>query len=519
MRKNTNAELVLDEKLKSIYFSEQDTVALDTGVIITTNFESPAIELIKHHIQSHTDDFPELLGMTLRVERCESPQITKYIERISQKEQAAFGLDDETASVIGDDAHKLLQDAVNLDCSDIHIELYEHEVRLLARVDGRIIPLQKSIPDHEYGSHLIGYLFNQLAVDTDRDFYHNKTNNGRIELELTTPEGKRNTSWRISYIYAKNKGGQAVLRWTNKNVTIPNLTQLGWEGGQIKVLKRFLESPSGACLIAGQVGSGKSTTMAAALNSVKNTGRSINTLEDPVEFDIGIMQTSVLGGAEELNELIKLLLRHDVDIEMHGEMRGQAGAMAVCRKSESGQLMFSTLHTSSPIGIAHTLHEQWHVPLSIISAPNLMKLWIYQTLVRTLCPHCKIPHDSALTQMSDIEKEKYRQWQVHDVDTSLMHFKNPQGCEHCYQGEKGRTSIVEMLVLDDEDRQYILANDHLGWIKALKNKGYKDVLDHANLKIMRGEIDLFTAAERVNGLCEQETQAVYEHIFDEHEVT
>ncbi|MGD1336101.1 GspE/PulE family protein [Vibrio harveyi] len=514
MLKNTNAELVLDEKLKSIYFGEQDTVALETGVIITTNFESPAIDQIKQHIHSNIDDFPELLGVSFRVERCESPQITKYIERISQKDESTFWLDDETASVIGDDAHKILQDAVNLASSDIHIELYGHEVRLLVRVDGRIIPLQKSIPDYEYGSNLIGYLFNQLAEDTDRDFYHNKPNNGRIELELTTPEGKRNTIWRISYIYAKDKGGQAVLRWLNKDVTVPSMDQLGWEGGHVKALKRFLESPSGACLIAGQVGSGKSTTIASALDSVKNTGRSINTLEDPVEFDIGIMQTSVLGGADELNELVKLLLRHDVDIEMHGEMRGQEGAMAVCRKAETGQLMFSTLHTSSAIGIAHTLHEQWNVPLSIISAPNLMKLWIYQTLVRTLCPHCKIPHDEALAQMSDVVREKYNQWRVHDVDTSQVHFRNPTGCEHCYQGEKGRTTLVEVLTLDDEDRQYILAKDHLGWVKALKNKGYKSVLDHANLKIQRGEIDLITAAERVNGLCEQETHSVYEHIFD-----
>ncbi|RZR35502.1 GspE/PulE family protein, partial [Vibrio vulnificus] len=273
-----------------------------------------------------------------------------------------------------------------------------------------------------------------------------------------------------------------------KNTHIPKLEALGWEEGQIKAMRDFMNSASGACLIAGQTGSGKSTTIASALDEVKHTGRSINTIEDPVEFDIGVMQTSVLGGNEELNDLVKLLLRHDVDIEMHGEMRTKEGAMAVCRKAETGQLMLTTLHTSSAIGIAHTMNEQMGVPLALIGAPDLMKLWIYQTLVRKLCPHCALSLDEAKALWDDTQQEQYKQWLSQATATDTMRFKNPEGCQLCYQGEKDRTTLVEMLVLDDEDRQFILSKDYLGWAEALKQKGYKTVLDHANLKIARGEI-------------------------------
>ncbi len=516
MTPNDNAELVLDDTLKSLYFTHQDTVALENGIILTTDYDSAAIDAIKTHINAHRDDFPELFGITLTVEKTDPSSMAKHIERMTQKGES-YQLDDKTASVMGNDVRKMLQEAVNREASDIHIELYAAETRIKARIDGRMIELQKTIPEHEYGNNLIGYLFNQLGADTDGDFYVNKPNNGRVEMELHTPDGKRNTIWRISYIYAKDKGGQATLRWLNKDTTIPPLDAIGWETGHVKAMQTFLSSPAGACLIAGQVGSGKTTTIASALSSVKNTGRSINTLEDPVEFDIGVMQTSVFrskNNPNELNDLVRLLLRHDVDIEMHGEVRDKEGAMAVCRKAETGQLMFSTLHTSSAIGIAHTLNEQMGVPLALIAAPELMKLWIYQTLVRKLCPHCCQSYAQAHLSWTPEQHKQFEQWQHHGVPEQHLRFKHPDGCEHCYQGEKGRTTLVEMIVLDDHDRQFILSKDYLGWTNALKEKGYKTILDHANLKIARGEMDLFTAAERVDGLFKEESQTVYGSFFD-----
>ena len=520
-----NSNLVISDTLKSLYFTHQNTVLIEDGTLLTSDFESPAIALIKNHIIECNDKYPELLGVVVHIEKTDSSTIEYHIESLSTK-GLQFQIQNGDLSTIGQDARNLLQLAVNKGVSDIHLELYEHEIRIRARIDGRMVDLQKSIPEYEYGLSLIAYLFNEIGKDQDDNFYPKKANNCRIEIDLITPEinddGKsfeteRETRWRTSYIPAQNNGGQCTLRWLNKNPKLPVMEKLGWENGQIEAARQFMASASGLCIICGQVGSGKSTSIASMLNEMKDTGRAINTLEDPVEFDIGVIQTTVKD-SDELNEFIKLLLRQDPDIEMHGEMRSKEGALAACRKSETGQLVFTTIHTSSGVGVAHTLNEHMGIPLALVGAPDLMKLWIYQTLVRTLCPHCALTLDESKQHWSLRENDQYERWSLTHTPTSAMRFKNPNGCDCCTQGEAGRTALIEMIVLDDEDRQFILNKDYLNWLVALKNKGYKTVLDHANLKVDRGEVDLFTASERVNGLFERSSSSIYQSFFPEIEL-
>lgn len=508
--------VVMSDELKSIYYQRQDVLLLEDGSIHTSDFDSPSITsikaLIRDHFREHGFEFlPEL-----NVSYIEPFIIKKHLDTLSkdldEQDESSKLMNSESASR----SRHIFELAVQKGASDIHIELFKSETRIEARIDGRLIELIKPIQEYEYGELLIGYLFNDVSVDKDEDFYPTKSNNGRLSLLLDTNEGKRNTDWRISYIPAKDKGGQCTLRWLNKDVEVPKLDSLGWEQGHVEAMHGFMASASGICLIAGQVSSGKTTVIASSLNEMKRKGRSINTLEDPPEFDLGIIQTPVLDRNEDgFFQLAKLLLRHDVDIEMHGEIRDQKGAMSMCRKGETGQLMFSTLHTSSAIGIAHTLNEQMHVPTALVAAPDLMKLWIYQTLVRTLCPKCSQALDEAKSHWSAKEKEQFDAWleKNPDVSTKDIRFRHKDGCDDCELGEKGRTSLVEMIVLDDEDRKYILSKDYLGWLDALKSKGYKTVADHANLKISRGDVDVFTAAERVDGLFPIKSEAVYQSFF------
>lgn len=508
--------VVMSDELKSIYYQRQDVLLIEDGSIHTSDFESPSIaaiqSLMKTHFKTHGFEFmPEL-----NVSYIEPFIINKHLDTLSKEseEQAENSklMNSESASR----CRHIFELAVQKGASDIHIELFKSETRIEARIDGRLIELIKPIQEYEYGELLIGYLFNAVSEDKDEDFHPTTSNNGRLSLLLETNEGKRNTDWRISYIPAKDKGGQCTLRWLNKEVDVPKLDSLGWEPGHVDAMRGFMASASGICLIAGQVSSGKTTVIASSLNEMKRKGRSINTLEDPPEFDLGIIQTPVLDRNEDgFFQLAKLLLRHDVDIEMHGEIRDQKGAMSMCRKGETGQLMFSTLHTSSAVGIAHTLNEQMHVPTALVAAPDLMKLWIYQTLVRTLCPKCSQDLEQAQRHWSDKEKAHFEAWLATQPERSTegLRFRQKAGCEHCESGEKGRTSLVEMIVLDDEDRQYILSNDYLGWLDALKSKGYKTVADHANLKIRRGDVDVFTAAQRVDGLFPVKSSTVYHSFF------
>ncbi|MFA0012025.1 GspE/PulE family protein, partial [Vibrio lentus] len=480
-------DVVISDGLKSIYYQYGDAVLLSDGVILTSNFDSEAIEAIQSLLKKDESQFAPV--NTIR--HCELPQLKHLLKGITEHSSSEKSelMQTETATR----ARQIFELSTEQGASDIHIELFEAQTRFEARVDGRMTPLLAPIDEREYGELLIGYLFNELAEDKDGDFYLNRPNNGRVSLPLDTPEGRRVTHWRLSYIPAKGKGGQCTLRWTNKQTHIPELDSLGWSQGQTRIMRDFMASPSGICLIAGQTSSGKSTVIASALNEMKRQGRSINTLEDPVEFDLGVIQTSVPKemGSDGFFEYSKLLLRHDIDIEMHGEVRDKNGAMSVCRKGETGQIMFSTLHTSSALGIAHTLNEQMGVPTALIAAPNLMKLWIYQTLVRTLCLHCSQPFKKA--KLTKFQRQQYKAWRQgfeDGVDFSKVTFKHPEGCEHCHQGEKGRTALIEMIVLDDEDRAFILERNYLGWREALERKGFQSVVDHANHKIAQG----FTAA-------------------------
>ncbi|MCY9828829.1 GspE/PulE family protein [Vibrio chagasii] len=511
-------DLLITDGLKSIYYQYGDAVLLSDGVILTSNFDSEAINAI----QSLVKKTPDVSVEVRSVRHCEVPQLKHLLKGIT--EHASSDKSELMQTETATRARQIFELSTQQGASDIHIELFEAQTRFEARIDGRMSPLLSPINEREYGELLIGYLFNELAEDKDDDFYLNRPNNGRVSLMLDTPEGRRVTHWRLGYIPAKGKGGQCTLRWTNKQTHIPELDTLGWSQGQTRIMRDFMASPSGICLIAGQTSSGKSTVIASALNEMKRQGRSINTLEDPVEFDLGVIQTSVPKemGAGGFFEYSKLLLRHDIDIEMHGEVRDKNGAMSVCRKGETGQIMFSTLHTSSALGIAHTLNEQMGVPTALIAAPNLMKLWIYQTLVRTLCPHCS--QSFKKSTLTDSQRQQYKAWRQkrgEGQDFSRVRFKNPHGCEHCHQGEKGRTALIEMIVLDDEDRAFILDRNYLGWREALRAKGFQSVVDHANHKIAKGEIDLFTAASSVNDMLPKDSHTVYHTIWEEpnHEKT
>lgn len=514
---NSN-NIVQSDELKSIYFMYQDTVLTNDGVLFTCDFESPSIDKIFDLIKHHSKLLPTHYG-SINVKKIERTVVAQHIQTMSTTTHAT--LDTASLNAVAQRAHAILQDAVRREVSDIHIELYAQETRIEGRIDGRMVSLQPPIPEHEYGKLLFGYLFNEMAVDKDNDFYQSNINNGRIEIGLTTSDGVRDTIWRVGYIPAKDNGGQVTLRWLNKNEFVPSLDNIGWETGHVRIMRDFAQSASGIAFLAGQVGSGKTTTVASVLSELKGQGRSINTLEDPPEFDLGIIQSSVVALHDEEDVMFKYakaLLRHDVDIESHGEVRDTKGAMSLCRKGETGQIMFSTLHTSSALGIAHTLNEQMHVPSALIAAPNLMKLWIYQTLVRTLCPHCHLSFDEVIPHLTSEQLDKLEKWLIERNDVTLeekMRFKNPDGCEQCNKGEKGRTTLVEMIVLDDEDRLFISKKDYLGWSDALLKKGFKPISEHAALKIKRGLIDIFTAAERVNGLLSASSNDAYQQLWTE----
>lgn len=531
---HTHVPVVLSDKvLIPLYFEERKSVALSDGTILTSDFDAKKISQIRDYIvKSKTLNGGVLFGKPTTVKKVKSSEIEHYLSQLELQSSGTSNAN-MTDSEPSKRLHEYLQSGVEKWCSDIHLEVHENSTVIYARVDGRRILLSE-IPDPSYGLQLFSYIFNSKATEKDYDFVEKDANNGHVEEilicsdisiiddELSINKVKRNTSWRVAYIPAK-RGGRCTFRWLDASSEIPILDDMGWTAGHVAVLRNYLDTPSGVCIIAGKTGSGKTTTLASALNEIP-VERSVVTLEDPPEFDqrkaIQIQikpNTPVKEGGDEMRGFSyysKQTLRHDVDVEMHGEVRDKVGAMELTRKGETGQLMFTTLHTSSAMGIAHTLTEQMHVPAAVIAAPALMRLWIYQTLVRKVCPHCCFTIEKATEYYKAQQDSKVSHW-LNNIDdlcnsqTQNVRFKNPDGCQKCVEGERGRTALVEMIVLDDEDREYIIKKDYIGWEKALKAKGFKSVRDHAISKIKAGAIDVVTASGKVNDLLPVTSSDIY----------
>ncbi|MFA0832339.1 Flp pilus assembly complex ATPase component TadA, partial [Vibrio parahaemolyticus] len=184
----------------------------------------------------------------------------------------------------------------------------------------------------------------------------------------------------------------------------------------------------------------------------------------------------------------KETLRHDVDISNIGEIRDTPTAAEFCRKAETGGLALATLHTNSALGVAQTFIQQLKMPAAIVGAPDLMAMFVHVKLVRKLCD-CAFSfadRDSeeakkAYSSINSSDKLALKISQLEKLcsedELKNVRLLNPCGCEKCNKeggvsGESGRLVVMEMIVLDDADRQFIIKEDDLGWKQHLKKQGW-----------------------------------------------
>jgi type II secretory ATPase GspE/PulE/Tfp pilus assembly ATPase PilB-like protein len=208
-------------------------------------------------------------------------------------------------------------------------------------------------------------------------------------------------------------------------------------------MEKMLEKPHGIIFLTGPTGSGKSTTLYAALSRINDAERKIITIEDPIEYQIkGVMQIQVqpkIGLT--FSQGLRAMLRHDPDVMMVGEVRDIETAEITIRTALTGHLVFSTLHTNDACGAISRLLDMGVEPFLVASSVECI---VAQRLVRLICPKCKVEQKIQGTLLSEITKEKIKEATVY----------SGKGCDACRQtGYFGRTAIHEMLVLTDELRQ------------------------------------------------------------------
>lgn len=336
--------------------------------------------------------------------------------------------------------NSILSEAVKERVSDIHIEPYERELLVRFRIDG--ILYEKLTPPKIIQDALIS----RIKIMSGLNIAEKRLpQDGRIRVLVAG----RDVDIRVS-ILPTYYGERAVLRLLDKKKGILSLSDIGLGSYGVATMERMLSRTSGIILVTGPTGSGKSTTLYAALNRVNSSEKNIITIEDPIEYQIkGIGQIQVNPKIElTFAAGLRSILRQDPDIIMVGEIRDAETAEIAIQASLTGHLVLSTLHTNDAATAVTRLVDMGIEPFMIASSLSAV---VAQRLVRTICPDCR---------------EAYTPVEQYAGITLPPLLYRGCGCDKCFgHGTLGRTAIYEIMPVDQELCSMIIQRAHAGQIK------------------------------------------------------
>ena len=352
--------------------------------------------------------------------------------------------EEQAPAVVADDApvvkliNAILTDAVKRGASDIHIEPFEHEIRVRYRVDGELQEVMKP------PLKLKAALTSRIKIMSSLNIAERRVpQDGRIKLKM----GKRVIDYRVSVLPVLF-GEKIVMRILDKGNLTLDLSKFGFEPKAEQDLMKAILNPYGMVLVTGPTGSGKTTTLYSALSRVNTIGVNIMTAEDPVEYNLmGINQVLVR------NEIgmtfaaaLKAFLRQDPNIIMVGEIRDiETGGIAI-KAALTGHLVLSTLHTNDAPSTITRMIDMGIEPFNVSSAVNLI---VAQRLLRRICKECKAEHTYAPEELKALGADM--------KDFAGITFYKGKGCDACAgSGYKGRAGLYEVMALSPELRRMIL---------------------------------------------------------------
>jgi len=363
----------------------------------------------------------------------------------------------------------ILQQAVAARASDIHVEPQADRVRLRFRVDGML----REMGNLPKGAH--PPLVSRIKIMADMDIAEKRVpQDGRVQVKVNNKQ----VDLRVSSL-PTSFGEKIVIRILDKSALLVKLTDLGFDPGLLQRFRGLIKRTYGMVLVTGPTGSGKTTTLYAALNEINTIDKNIITIEDPVEYVLeGINQTGVnVKAGLTFATGLRSILRQDPDVIMVGEIRDAETADIAVRAATTGHLVFSTLHTNDAAGSVTRLIDMGVEPFLVASSVIGV---VAQRLVRRLCSHCKqtyeLPSGDPARHFLGVDDQ---------AEVTLYRGK---GCRHCDNtGYAGRMAIHEVLVLSGKERELILAKASSDEIKymAVQN-GMTTLKDDGIRKAMQG---------------------------------
>lgn len=358
----------------------------------------------------------------------------------------------------------LLLEAINGRASDVHLEPRRTHMEVRYRIDGELQHV-RNIP-----RQMMAACISRIKVMADMDIAERRVpQDGRITIKV---EG-RQVDLRVSTLPIQY-GERVVMRVLDRDRNIRQLDELGFSPRNLMAFRWLLQRPNGIILVTGPTGSGKTTTLYAALREVRSERCNIITCEDPIEYELeGINQSNVNEKAGlTFAAQLRAILRQDPDVVLVGEIRDQETAEIACRAAMTGHLVLSTLHTNDAVSAIPRLIDMGVEPFLISSS---LAGVVAQRLVRVICPHCKQEYEPTLAEISVIGR-------------SVEKLYRGAGCPACGgRGYLGRISVHEVLVVDEEIRSLIVQHVSNGQIlEAALRKGVVPMSQDSIEKAIQG---------------------------------
>ncbi|MDN3512158.1 MAG: ATPase, T2SS/T4P/T4SS family [Candidatus Jettenia sp. CY-1] len=354
-------------------------------------------------------------------------------------------------------------DAILDKASDIHVEPFEDEFKIRFRIDG--VLYEKISPPKQLGIPIAS----RIKLISGMDISERRLpQDGRIQLNV----GGTPIDLRVSTLPTKY-GESIVMRLLNKSVMSVNLDVLGFYPEELKSIHQLLNKPNGIILVTGPTGSGKTTTLYAALSYLNDIGTKIITTEDPVEYDIdGLIQVQINPSIDvTFANCLRAILRQDPDIILVGEIRDEETAKIAIQASLTGHLVFSTLHTNDAPTTITRLIDMDIKPYLIASTVEVV---ISQRLVRKICVSCKeeyMPSEASLMELN-LTREAVKGKQ----------FFRGKGCNNCRNiGYKGRMGIYEIMIMNEEIRRLIIEQAHTNVVRSVAKRNGMNTLRDSGL--------------------------------------
>ena len=403
--------------------------------------ESEIAEIIKKHFGVGGDTVTQLVGE----ENDEDVQVLSDV-RESAGDLAEMAQDASVVKLV----NEILLEAINERASDVHIEPYENDLKIRYRVDG--VLRNTNVPPQI--RRLQAAIISRIKILSNLNIAERRVpQDGSFKIRVHGREIDLSIS-----IIPMIHGEGVVMRILDKQSILLSMEDLGFDLDMLKIFEKVISQPHGILLVTGPTGSGKTTTLYAALRGIVSEEIKVLTVEDPVEYHLdGINQVNVnMKAGLTFAKGMRAFLRHDPDVIMVGEIRDLETAETAVQASLTGHLVFSTLHTNDAPTAVTRLLDMGVEPFLVASSVEAV---LAQRLIRTLCRHCKEGYEPDKLDIPE------------DFDTQGATIYRPVGCRECrFTGFAGRKGIFELMVLDDDVRELILERSSSGKIRNLAVK-------------------------------------------------